>query len=690
MNKVEALAYRQETAELLLSEPSPQERRAFLAAERKTPKYQEAKLIYTSGIREKRESRMLEQDAEEAPTKTQQDIVWANSVLEDYGNLPQEQRGRNKSVKRFLYQATSGLLEDPERLETAIGVWRAHADEGDLYEQVSEKLTRDVEKGWRGITPDQLALFTRSYARNGSASEFAGKALARYFKGPQDIKERVDAYYQFMDGVLNLVEDPVALTEGVRISGFETEILSRKSQVYRDIEIAQLYSMYDPAIPIRAAAADYTWTMLLSYTDLDKKEILARHRAEENRVFALDATQDIVDQEVRKSKRVWGEEAVEEAFANFTDSTTTHGDIARDVYQGLGVPTRDYGTDLHSRSLQKAAEDPLYQKTQKIFPLFLSKMIRREAVKSLAFDANDTPLSKSISLPDRPYIMDLTLPQSLHSKFGKVLESALTEIDARGLSVDNPVSWLDSNLDGKPYFVFIRQPVESEGKRHSLELLNEIGFPVISRTEPSLQVENQVLVEHITQAPIRFLNARGVHVPLDHPELKNLGYEAVEFYKDTNDTQKTRVKLHVGGAVVAFKLDKFLKFDFEGQSCDISAIEDSLRYTILSILYPLLCEESIYTERGETIDFTKQFIGRAGHLRFLQPGQNHSQDQIDACLKYEQKDLRALNEERKRKLGTDINSTYVRPTVYEDAGLPPARINIPLYLQYSVPQGETN
>jgi len=116
-----------------------------------------------------------------------------------------------------------------------------------------------------------------------------------------------------------------------------------------------------------------------------------------------------------------------------------------------------------------------------------------------------------------------------------------------------------------------------------------------------------------------------------------MGYEHIDYHKDSKDPEKVRVVLKAKDIAVEFKLDKDFNFDFEGLAADIPSIVDHLRLAILFYLRAILCEEKLQNERGGSLDYVTDADGnvqtRVAHLMFLAEGKNFTLMQQNIVLR---------------------------------------------------------
>lgn len=200
---------------------------------------------------------------------------------------------------------------------------------------------------------------------------------------------------------------------------------------------------------------------------------------------------------------------------------------------------------------------------------------------------------------------------------------------------------------------------------------------------------NQQLADEIRRTQLRFLNRRGVRVPLERTMLSDFGYSSIDYHKDPDEPEKTLVKIYVGETPYSVKLDRYFNFDFEGKKFNAPFIQDALRYTILSYLKPILCDETVKNAKGEEKDLDAEVVSRMGHLMLLPSDRHRSVQAIVNCFRVEGKDLIALDAERREmrrkarnRVPEDREYTYRRPVIEKEENLPPITINLPGVLSF--------
>lgn len=326
--------------------------------------------------------------------------------------------------------------------------------------------------------------------------------------------------------------------------------------------------------------------------------------------------------------------------------------------------------------------------------------LRREFVKGAVRSYRDQKVDEQLTFLSIPtangFALDLALPRDISThRRGEMVKIALentntlTDEDITHLLDLNGASYISLPFTYKGIKIptICRRMSVGEVGKHALSALESIGFPIPDVAE-DLGQYNQKLAEDIMKKQVRYLNKRGISVPLQVKELRDLGYSRINFYKDSSDKEKIRAEIMIGNVPYAVTLDRYFNFDLEGKSLGSSVLSESIRFTLLSLLKPIVCEVKVKTPSGEVEDLDREVVSRMGHLRWLTGGQHYSKQAEDNHLEHEGKDLCAVGLERQeRNKGTEkekMETTYVRPVIDKEAeNLPPITLHLPDALKFS-------
>jgi len=152
--------------------------------------------------------------------------IWANRVLREYNGLPEGTSRERKVADGLVTKTAAQLLGNPQNISIADNTWRrlelsqngAQESNGPFSELVRKERLALIKEKWRGVKPEQLAQLVRLSAED---------LLRNYFRGPKSRNQRIEAYYNFVSGVLDLAEDDEAFRKGMEIALHATDILPK-------------------------------------------------------------------------------------------------------------------------------------------------------------------------------------------------------------------------------------------------------------------------------------------------------------------------------------------------------------------------------------------------------------------------------------------------------------------------------
>ena len=720
MNRPEIREYHQTLAEILKSEPEKAKRNEFLDFERTTDQYRFAKeqakrrnhpvvRVPESHILPgvELEARQTEEIvgnplatldiAERELTLQEQTTLWANQVLEEYNSMPKRNSRERRAVKNLAIQAARRLVQNPQDIDIAGSVWKSRETDGEsqdvnvksFYEEVKEESIKAIKKDWekdsREVSPKQLAGFIKVYANSVLTQDFAHDLLAGYFKGATSRRQRIDAYYNLASAAVDLVGDQQSITEAVRIGIFETDIFPRDPHKMEQVLFCNL-PYEDDSVLQKFLIADALVARLVSLTS--EQESFRQGIQTNMGITNSDKFKIQWDKEQEKAVQKLGFDGAIQRY------TAIHSYVARMAQGPMDYKEFEILKDTWPYNLVFNQNDPLNQKLAASVLERINMEHINEILSKIAKDDERGNLTFLNIVSPQGFIIDIALPEGLMHKRSELARYALNhkfseeELDSLKRSpslfasvlVLVPVEFENSRI-----ILTLRKSAGFESNQHPLQSLELIGFPN-PRLEDGqeLPIANQQLADEIRRGQARFLNRRGVRVPLERTMLSDFGYSSIDFHKDAEDATKTVVKIFVGDVAYSVKLDKYFNFDFEGKRFNAPFIHDSLKFTALSFLKPILCDEKIKTPTGEETDLDKEVMSRMGHLRLLPSGLHRSQQAIANCFVYEGRDLVAQDAERReirRRVGDPIPDereyTYVRPVVEREENLPPITLHLP-------------
>jgi len=718
MPRVELLPYHKDLAEILKSEGNPEFRKNFLVGERLKPQYKNAKEAAKRRNLALRE--ISKQDsinagdessqalpvvgnplvdlkpAERELTPQEQTVLWANQVFEEHNNLPKRNSAERRVARNLVTQTARSLVQNPADIDIAGSVWKSRETASEnqqptdsFYGEVKKESSAAIRKNWETVTPEQLAQLVKVYANSILTQDFGHDLLANYFKGPNSRNQKVDALYNFALGALDLIENQRALEEAVKIGQFETPLLPRESGFFRDIQIAMggLTSNEQEELSLKKALiTQRVLADMTTLTSLDYDQIFSRDQDYIERDEKLQDTKTLALEQAKRSDEVKNRiEAMREYGSNEGDVNTLEIKRLGNVWPYSLVLDEDDPLTRKCKEIAKETIEAQWNKQNII------QEMEKKGIKDIAFI--------SVALPEG-FVIDVCAPQeALTGRRNETIREVIN-FNFRGVDKDYVqeessfftvhMAWTWKQLGDSPIHLTLRKPSGFESNQHPLQSLELIGFPNPStEVGQDMSAVNEELADDIKRTQLRFLNKRGVRVPVKNTALGDFGYSHIDFQKDSDDLSKTVVKIFVGDVPYSVKLDQYFNFDFEGKKFNAPFIQDSLRYTILSYLKPILCDDRVINAKGEKRDLDAEVVSRMGHLMLLPSDRHRSVQAIVNCFRIEGKDLIALDAERReiqRKAGNRVPEereyTYRRPVIEKEENLPPIIINLPGVLKF--------
>lgn len=605
-------------------------------------------------------------------------ILWANQVFEVYNALPKITGNERKKAKNLIHETARQLMQNPKRIDTAASIWKSHepslhdsdSKERSFYELVGEELGQQARDHWKELSSGKLTELVKTYAHNRLVSDMAGEILVGYFRGPNGIQQRIDSLYDFVYGLMDLTSDTKALEEGLKIARFESNILLKGSSFHKDYEVAGV--------------------------TLDDDELLAKTISINNAILGLSHlvssyTDENINNFIRGSLETDSRtrNSMSRALRKFSkEELLRRSRLLGQLYAGISFGTSE---SINNKSwplnlLAKEGDILRQRLNAEIAPLMLGYVISKRVQTEIKETGGKVNLLEIID--PEGYILNIFLPDGLSSEEKSRLikvalkERHLSDDDRKHLERKDLLPMINTGFsdNGITIRAFYRNPGITEINKHSVSALETIGFPISGN-------DGQDLAEEIQKKQIRFLNRRGIRVPLEG-QLKDLGYSHIDFHKDT-DPDKILIKIFVGDVAYSVKLDKYFNLDLEGKRFDNLALSQSLRYVFLSLLRPILCEERIRDPHLPEVGAEeKEIVSRMGHLRWLPRGRRFTEKAVRNCFEHEGKDLFAVNFQRMQEHENDekhkgMETTYVKPVVEKEENLPPITIHLPGVLQFN-------
>ncbi len=693
--------YRQSLKELLKGEMDHDQRRVFLQSEKLTPEYAKARHALVeerqrimlqkalqSGDAEKitRDSApsgnpLLGLKEEDSNSQSERDIIWANNIINQYSELRTSgERGDRKAALRLISHASERFIDTPELIEQSIGIWENVGSEGaqDFLEKVTDTTIKKTKENWSEISPEQLSKLFIQHTDGVLSKGFVEKMLTEYFKGPNSRHKVVDAYYNLASSAIDLLSNLGALKDLYSVLFGPSEILPVNSQFLFNLHSSGMVidddRFYQKFQIANSVFNDIRAVYNLGYEDSPKRfEGFFKNNKK---------LEDILDRDAQRAFKRLGKQEYDRRVEGLDAiSSGKHVGIFKDREAGLNA------ISIWPYNLVLDIREPLRIKAnQNVTPLlmgYVSDKKIREEVK----DGEDGEIfSYSIPVNDN-ILMEVFVNQGASDKKGALTQAILKaspltpEREKEILEEFNSLTTVYSVLlnrgsfDEFKYASFYRARSNSENL-HSLAALEVIGFPIFNSEGFDIREYNEALRSKILRDQRRFLNKRGLRVPLDQTSFSRLGYESIVFRRD-QDPELIDVEMHVAGNPYKFRLDKTLNLDLQGKTLDSESLKNGISLLTLNALRPIICDENIPTLEGKISKEAEiAILSRMGHLRLLPNGFRFTDQAVLNLFENEGKDLRVVSAQRMVELPTNRVTTYVKPVIEKDDNLDP--ILIPL------------
>ncbi len=698
-------------------------RKEYLAEEKTTEAYRDARSILRTDAQEKHASRSegegrpiperIVRAAEQTPqatvtsdeiavpmdhreaidqnpsteTANQETIRWAYSVIDGYrAAIPEKgtRKVKTEAANAYVREQLVEVIHDPNKLETAFGIWKANSDESSFYRSAKEKLPSVVGRHWDEISPKILGETVTKYARNGYVAQEFEEYLKGYFEGPKTTEDRVEAYYRYCDAALDLANDPESVRKAVEIGNFETDIMSRRGEMFQDVMLINFMGVYDPPLRQKASTAvKLVMTSLTRLVGFDRDEVMRKH------LTAIEAMQG--DPKFNHKRRHIQRLSVKGNMVGFKELYGEEIPTMGKVFgNSTGLPTDIYRQIMHGNTDLEAVED-LAGGQEEWLRDPLGKKVYDKVLGRSSMAAHKIYIAGEINASGEDVVfltrqvdgvmLEVGIPASLAGSRDAILEACSASTENIAMVKDEGLPFVPVegfHYDNKLIYATYRKIDEAENtNRHPLEMLNNIGFPDVASED--LEADNAALATQIVNEQRRFLNTRGFSIPLTHPALADRGYQNFTFKKNPDDNRVTDLTIKVRNTEIKVRLDQDFRFDLEGMECDVPQRE-SIHNIILTVLYPALCGLSAKDHDGNETDLSRIFQTRVGYIGYLGSGRNFTDKKAEEFFSVEGRDLSTVSEQRKSidPTGQSRNSSYWAPVESDDPNLPPVRLNIGL------------
>lgn len=614
----------------------------------------------------------------------QEDILWSHDVFDSYQQHPKSNNKERNAAKRFVNEAAQKILERPDLLESAIPVWKQGEGEFDVqvFHEIKKRIKRGIEEGKTQLSPSDLAQFIKVSVHNpGEVELFADEVLKSYFDQQTSREGKVTSMYDLNLAAYEVLHDQDALEKIVKIIYFDTGIVSREGAIFDALVITKSIDILNKELLIKAMLVEASASSLVQLVPNNEKEW-----TEKNSIAARNIDKPWAEALGRRIVKQYGVEKTQEKW----DELRAYWDMGLRGILSFDSSPEDaeslssafpWVTGLLESSDAKA--DPLKQKIDSILPKATSIKVFNAMVDGFRRNGVEEGLVR-FQIPTQDGKVIEAVVSAL--KAGEKLEDAermVLDEYQKGLSAAYKSKGFNQQL---PLFIIegvcfiVRDKMQLPVEEHEISGIFNIGLPLPLR---ELGEESRAIAGSIDNSQRRFLNVRGVEVPVLNEQLKNIGYENVMFRKDPQDSTKTNLTIKARNRSFTVRLDKHFNFDLEGKGVEDFKMLDELRYIVLSLLQPVLCDERLQGPEGTGVeDIGQEVISRMGHLRFLPEGFHYTKLAVQNFFENEGRDLTTIDLERKNAFETTRNTTYVKPVVEKDEDLSPIRIMVPETLNF--------
>ncbi len=686
MNPETAESYFKTVGSLLRSTPDRQERASFLGSLKLDPEYSEAFQVMRGSTTQKRAKEELAL-TEATLLDDQQVILWTNRQLAEYRQVSGENSYAKKRRAKVIESTAEGLLAAPQNINLVAQILSSYAQtEGEtssisqMTKAIRTRLSHLSEERWDAIKSDQIKVLLQQYARSPFGQDFAQASLKGYFHGPKKADDRIDVYYNFVSAAMEFAGDLTILEKAARICNLlDEDVLSLRSGFFADVYCSYvsdaILKNYDSKA-IRAVRAGLT---LGSITAISESNFfLAAQQSVQNEVVQIRIKRSV--DRLLKASRNRGEMIGRiEAFGQETQDIRNSVSTIDSVNASIADPLKD-AEKRQRLGLVHDKEELLFQKLLKhVGVAFVGKMMSNVVY-------NDLYRPQELGVPALFQIivrngdrLCFYIPEQLATQKAQIIRQGMSYMEAesryQAFSSEGLAFGLDQfNYANYKLALFYFANAGTRDKLHPLISLEAIGFPAVQ--EENVREVNEHLSQDILANQIRYLNRRGVRIPVTHRELADLGYRYWDFKRLENE-MGTGVSIGINNERYEFQLNRFYGIDLGGLALPNADLAEDVRYVSLNMLKLILCKEAEPTNPGIGSGLETEVLSRMGHLRFLPEGQNYTGRAIRNYLAYEAGDLPSKSLQRKLDKETERETTYVKPIIERIVGLDPVRVSLP-------------
>lgn len=620
------------------------------------------------------------------------------SIEEKQKHGKQEGIGKDRAqLKNLLHTTAQAVMAEPELIEPMFSVWKSQPMEDgkkeiaqDLYTETKSSMGELIKKHPEKVTEKQIQKWLELYTHNMLISDMGSGALTEYFRAQTSGRQRVDAAFLFATSALHMNFDRETLGKVQEILRFETSIIPVQSDYFFDINARAVRGIDDDSALVKAIFID---SMLVNISTLIESpgnetrsitEMFDRHRSywgeEKSAVKLHTAWESFYKNAVKK----FGQKNADDRLRQLKEFHEYN-----DVQKASGAPQEVHETNYVSRLMQ----DSLVSEVELLRDKFAARSIMSRGQNHFLKDNPGSYTSLNFQVQNGKISVSILAEEGLSRE--KIMHQISNQMS--GVSPDDylvqSMASSRSQIDDKNLFVMYYKPLSEMEGIHPASVIGEIGLPRPQLEGKSIAETNAETAREIQIQKRRYLDKRGVKIPLDlTPQLKELGYKSLQFKADSDNPKKTIVNIDIAGLQYSLKLDGNFNLDFEGKTFP-DGISDELQYMLLAFLKPVLCEDLESPEGAKISPETFKILARKAHIRCLSVKEDgtplkSSPQQAKLLLNERGEDLAVINLEKQlygdcRESRGFHNHTYVKAVEKEGSeGLDSQEIIIQPELHY--------
>jgi len=602
-------------------------------------------------------------------------INLAYSVLDKYGELKQSIADKNKlpgreGVKKDRAQLTTLLnstaktvMDDPRLFEPIFTTWKAQPldENGEtanaLFNDVKGQVAEQIKKRPDLVTDAHLISWLQLYSKNILIREVGESLLTEFFNAQKTESQRVNATYDLLLTSAQLVDDVDSVQS-----------------------IFNILSLNTPIIPIHS---DYYYNHFISMTTLSDEDTMERARIIQSSLIWLKdistSTSISSEQSTGESKmhdrwsNYWGHEKAQIKLGDWLKASEMRG-IKMYGAENAKKRIEELGTDYHNtfgRFNSRAKQDKFADDIR-----LLERTIKPRAdiaAEKRLFIAEYPGEYQCVTVQTSNLTLEILIPEGIPKL--EALKVITNHSNAPWNDEFDYVRFVQHEVQGKYVGVIEHKTFNELAEVHPISVVSEVGLPnpegVGNLAEKNAQTAGEIRVQQR-----RFMDKRGVVIPIQNEELQKLGYTFIAFGAHENNPRSIVGELLILNHPYAVTLDENFNLNFEGKNFQGSQ-QDELQHLLLTYLRPILCDELENTEGQKLSEHTLTVLKRKAHIRCLPllPDGRPSKatpEQARVYLKEQGRDLATTNLEKQiagdcRENRGFHNHTYVKAVEKENA-----------------------